>query len=191
MAPPSILVFIASSHPDSQCFIAISPPHHYHQYVIKLYPSLVNVKMVIKFRQLWCTSQSLKPITFSAPQSFCHLLNFIPCSPNPLLTNHMPLETKYFSKVLWNHTYFWEKSGSIDTIMADKMDIWQSLGLQGNCHTLPDQSSLYSTIVSNEITSFPPSFSVMGLVQGKTSEILLPLTHCCHEMIYLDRKSVV
>ena len=31
---------------------------------------------------------------------------------------------------------------------------------------------------------FPPSFSVMGLVQGKASEILLLLTHCCHEMIY-------
>ena len=30
----------------------------------------------------------------------------------------------------------------------------------------------------------PPSFPVMGLVQGKTSEILLPLTHHCHEMIY-------
>ena len=30
----------------------------------------------------------------------------------------------------------------------------------------------------------PLSFSVMGLVQGKASEILLPLTHCCHEMIY-------
>ena len=29
----------------------------------------------------------------------------------------------------------------------------------------------------------PPSFSVMGLVQGKTLEILLPLTHHCHEMI--------
>ena len=64
------------------------------------------------------------------------------------------------------------------------MNTWQSLGLQGNHHTLPNQSSSYSTIVSNEITSFPPLISVMGLVQGKALEILLPLTHCCHEMIY-------
>ena len=72
-------------------------------------------------------------------------------------------------------------------IMVDKMDIWQSLGPQGNHHTLPDQSSSYSTIVSNEIASFPPpSFSVMGLVQGKASEILLLLTHRCHEMIYFE-----
>ena len=42
------------------------PPHHYHQYDIKLYPSSVNVKMVIGFRWLWCTCQSSKPITFSA-----------------------------------------------------------------------------------------------------------------------------
>ena len=50
MAPLSILIIIASSQPDSQCFIAISPPYYYHQYVIKLYPSSVNVKMVIIFR---------------------------------------------------------------------------------------------------------------------------------------------
>ena len=69
--------------------------------------------------------------------------------------------------------------------MAYKMNTWQSLGLQGNHHTLPDQSNSSSIIVFNEITSSPPpSFSVMGLVQGKDLEILLPLTHRCHEMIY-------
>ena len=40
--------------------------------------------------------------------------------------------------------------------MADKMNTWQSLGLQRNCHTLPDQFSSYSIIISNEIASFPP-----------------------------------
>ena len=50
-APPSILILIASSQPDSQRFIAISPPHHHHhQYVVKLYPSSVDVKTVIGFR---------------------------------------------------------------------------------------------------------------------------------------------
>ena len=38
--------------------------------------------------------------------SFCHLLDFVTCSPNQLLTNHMLLETKYFSKVLLNREYF-------------------------------------------------------------------------------------
>ena len=68
--------------------------------------------------------------------------------------------------------------------MESKMNTWQNLGLQGNHHTLPNQFSSDSTIKSNEIASFPPSVLVMGLVQGKTSEILLPLTHRYHEMIY-------
>ena len=95
--------------------------------------------------------------------SVCHSLNFILCSPNQLLTNHMPLEMKYFLKVLLNHTYFWEKSGSIDTIMKSKMNTWQSLGLRGNHQTIPDQFSLESTIESNEITSLPPLVSCPGI----------------------------
>ena len=52
MAPLFILILIASLQPDSQHFITISHPHHYHQYVVKLYPSSVDVKMVIGYRQL-------------------------------------------------------------------------------------------------------------------------------------------
>ena len=50
-------------------------------------------------------------------------------------------------------------------------------------HTLPNQSSPNSII---KIASFLHLIPVMGLVQGKTSEILLPLTHHSHEMIYLQ-----
>ena len=62
--------FLSSSPHHSQTANISSQsvsPHHYHQYVIKLYPSSADVKMVIGFRQLWYTCQSLKPITFTAP----------------------------------------------------------------------------------------------------------------------------
>ena len=39
-------------------------------------------------------------------------------------------------------------------IMKDKMNIWQSLGLQGNYHILPNQFSSDSIIESNKIVSF-------------------------------------
>ena len=66
------------------------------------------------------------------------------------------------------------------------MNIFQSLGFQGNHHTIPSLINLAQTPSLNPIRlyNFSPSFPVMGLVQGKTSEILLPLTHHCHDMIY-------
>ena len=69
--------------------------------------------------------------------------------------------------------------------MGIKMNTWQSLELQWNCHTLPNQFSSYSIIIFNEITSFPPPCLLSwDWFKAKTSEILLPLTHHCHEMIY-------
>ena len=47
--------------------------------------------------------------------------------------------------------------------MEGNMNTWQSLGFQGNCHTLPDQFSSNSTIKSNEIVSFPPLISCHGI----------------------------
>ena len=95
--------------------------------------------------------------------SCCHLLNFVLCCPSPSLTTHMPLEAKYFLKALLSHRCFWEKSAFIDTIMEGKMNTWQSLGLQGNHHTLPNQFSSNSTIESNKIISFPPLVSCHGI----------------------------
>ena len=71
----------------------------------------------------------------------------------------MPLEIKYFSKPLLNCIYILGERRSIDMIMEDKMDIRQSLGLQGSHNTPPpNQSSSYS-IVFNETISFPPLIS--------------------------------
>ena len=47
--------------------------------------------------------------------------------------------------------------------MKDKMNIWQSLGLQGNHHTLPNQSSSYSISKSNKSISFLPLVSCHGI----------------------------
>ena len=48
------------------------------------------------------------------------------------------------------------------------MNVWHSLGLQGNCHTLPNQFSSDSTIKSNKIASFPPLISCHGIGSRQT-----------------------
>ena len=159
--PPSILILIASSQPDSQCFIAISPPIT----IINRSSNSISLQSMSRWSldsDNYDAHVNLRNQLHSQHPSFRHSLDFLPCSPNQLSINHMPLETKY-SKVLLNRTYFQEKSGSINMIMADKMDIWQSLGLQENCPTLPDQSSSYSIIIINKITSFPPLIFCHGI----------------------------
>ena len=49
----------------------------------------------------------------------------------------------------------------------DKMNTWQSLGLPGNHHTLPNQFSSNSIIKSNKITSLPLLVSCPGIGSRK------------------------
>ena len=68
--------------------------------------------------------------------------------------------------------------------MTDKMDIWQSLGLQGNYCTLPDQSSSYSIIVSDDIASFPPLIFCHRIGSRQSFENIVASDSPLSEMIY-------
>ena len=101
--------FLSSSPHHSQTANISSQsvlPHHYHPVccqTLSLFSQCQDghwIQMIIMHMSIFETNYILSIPSIHNP------VNSVPCSSNQLLTNHIPLETKYFLKVLLNHTYF-------------------------------------------------------------------------------------
>ena len=107
-----------------------------------------------------------------------------------------PIPELCWSTQITNKPDYWLlNSGSIDRVLISHEIItepnnyteaiaWDDSRLQGIHHTLPIDPAQTPSSNPTRLYHSSPLFPVMGLVQGKTSEILLPLTHCCCDIIY-------
>ena len=85
------------------CIVSLMP-FHAHIYVSGCFSAVtdVSVDYLTSFYNMliFMTNYILSTL------SFHHFIDSDPCILNPSLTNHMPLEMKYFLTALLNHTYF-------------------------------------------------------------------------------------